>query len=447
MKLSLQSPGKALNKAYLKEKVGRAEIEIFKASFLKMLARIDEGESEEHGKNIVADFLKNVWYQDAYEINTKDRKDLVIHTGKTAKDPVGVILEVKKPGNKAEMISGEKPNAKAMQELLLYYLRERIDGDNKFIRQLIITNIYEWFLIDEKFAEQYFFGNGQLRKDYEEFKQSGKPTSFFYEQIAKPFFDALDADIPCTNFDIRTYEKVVANANKADDHKLIALYKILSPVHLLKGKFANDSNSLDKGFYEELLHIIGLEEVKDGGKKLIQRKKKADEASLIENTITKLEDRESLRNLNNASSFGATKNEQINGVALELCITWVNRVLFMKLLEAQLLKYHKGNKDFLFLNTRLVHDYDELSNLFFGVLAERPTSRKERLAGKFKAVPYLNSSLFERTELERTAIDTSNLDNQLQLPLAAHTVLKDDKGKTLAGSLSTLDYLFRFLDA
>ncbi|MEO6833846.1 MAG: Eco57I restriction-modification methylase domain-containing protein, partial [Chitinophagaceae bacterium] len=42
---------------------------------------------------------------------------------------------------------------------------------------------------------------------------------------------------------------------------------------------------------------------------------------------------------------------------------------------------------------------------------------------------------------------TSNLDNQLQLPLAAHTVLKDDKGKTLAGSLSTLDYLFRFLDA
>jgi len=42
----------------------------------------------------------------------------------------------------------------------------------------------------------------------------------------------------------------------------VPLYKILSPVHLLKLPFANDSNSLDKNFYDELLHIIGLEEVK-----------------------------------------------------------------------------------------------------------------------------------------------------------------------------------------
>ncbi|MFM6152354.1 MAG: hypothetical protein ACKPE3_05025, partial [Sphaerospermopsis kisseleviana] len=35
---------------------------------------------------------------------------------------------------------------------------------------------------------------------------------------------------------------------------------------------ANDSNSLNKNFYHELLHIIGLTEVKEGSKKLIQRK-------------------------------------------------------------------------------------------------------------------------------------------------------------------------------
>ncbi len=142
--------------------------------------------------------------------------------------------------------------------------------------------------------------------------------------------------MPCTYFDIRDYQKIVANADKADDNKLIALYKILSPVHLLKEKFANDSNSLDKGFYEELLHIIGLEEVKEGSKKLIQRKKKGDEASLLENTIAKLDERDSIYKLPNPSAYGAAKEEQVRNVALELCITWVNRVLFMKLLEAQL---------------------------------------------------------------------------------------------------------------
>ena len=39
-------------------------------------------------------------------------------------------------------------------------------------------------------------------------------------------------------------------------------------------------------------------------------------------------------------------------IALELCITWVNRLLFLKLLEAQLFKYHKGDKVYLFLNAR-----------------------------------------------------------------------------------------------
>ena len=447
MQLLLQPPKKALNKAYLKEKVGRAEIELFKKTFSAMLSRIDEAESEEHGKNIVADFLKDTWYKQHYEINTKDRKDLVIHTGKTAKEAVGVILEVKKPGNKAEMISAQKPNAKALQELILYYLRERIDGGNRFIRHLIITNIYEWYIIDERWAEQYIYSNTQLRKDYEDFKASGKNTSFFYESIARPFIDALQAEIPCTYFDIRDYRRIIENADKADDNKLIALYKILSPVHLLKEKFANDSNSLDKGFYEELLHLIGLEEVKEGSKKLIRRKKVGEEASLLENTIAKLEERDSLYRLPNPSHYGDTKGSQIQNVALELCITWVNRVLFMKLLEAQLAKYHRGDKAYLFLNAATIHDYDELSNLFFGVLAEKPAFRKPRLQAKFPNVPYLNSSLFERTALETWALEIALLDNGLLLPVASHTVLKDDKGKRLTGSLPTLDYLFRFLDA
>ena len=55
-------------------------------------------------------------------------------------------------------------------------------------------------------------------------------------------------------------------------------------------------NQLNKTFYYELLHIIGLEEVKDKGKKVINRKgeNNRDYASLLENAIVILEDRDYL---------------------------------------------------------------------------------------------------------------------------------------------------------
>ena len=270
MKLELIKPIKALNKAYLKEKVSRNHIELFKKNLLQLLSRINEHESEEHLKNVIADFLKDTWYKEQFEINTKDRNDLVIHTGKTTKETVGVILEVKKPTNKAEMMSDTRLNSKALQELVLYYLRERVDHNNTDIKYLIITNIYEWYIIDEIWFEKNVFRNNKLKKDYESWKLSGKDTKFFYDSIAKSFLDEVTEEMPAAYFDVRTYEKFVNNTDKKDDTKLIGLYKILSPAHLLKQPFINDSNSLDTKFYVELLHIIGLEEIKDGGKKLIK---------------------------------------------------------------------------------------------------------------------------------------------------------------------------------
>jgi hypothetical protein len=50
------------------------------------------------------------------------------------------MIEAKKPGNKNEMISRGNINGKAIQELLLYYLRERITNNNLEIKRLVITN-------------------------------------------------------------------------------------------------------------------------------------------------------------------------------------------------------------------------------------------------------------------------------------------------------------------
>ena len=447
MKLQPLKPHKMLNKAYLKEKVSRNYIELFKANLSTLLSKINPGETEEHHKTLLADFLKNTWYKDLYEINTKGRTDLVIHNGKTTKDTVGVIIEVKSPSNKAEMITDAKPNVKAMHELILYYLRERLIENNTDVKRLVITNINEWFIFDEADFDKLFFRNNKLKSDFENHRLSGKDTKFFFESIAKSFIDNHDEILPCTYFDIRDYEKVVRNTDKKDDNKLIALYKILSPSHLLIQPFANDSNSLDKKFYAELLHIIGLEEKPDGGKKLIDRKTKPDAASLLESTLQKLEDKDCLHKVTGISNFGATTPERLYNVALELCITWINRVLFIKLLEGQMVTYHKGDKEYKFLNTGKIPGFYELNDLFFLVLAQRTNTRREHLKDKFSCIPYLNSSLFDQTQLEKETIEISELNNRLELPVLPATVLKDDKGKKHTGALSTLQYLFDFLDA
>lgn len=130
MKSSMLSPRKALNKAYLKVKPNRTEIENFKLNFNRLLAQIDDKESEEFHKNLISDFLKRTYYDPNHFMNTKGRNDLVIHNGSTSKSSVGVIIEAKKFENKAEMISMGNFNTKAFQELVLYYLRERIAGKN-----------------------------------------------------------------------------------------------------------------------------------------------------------------------------------------------------------------------------------------------------------------------------------------------------------------------------
>ena len=101
MNLKELKPRKALNKAFLKVKPNRIEIENFKTNLIQLLDRANDTESEEFHKNLVSDFLKDTYYKQQHFINTKGRNDLVIHNGQEAKNSVGVIVEAKKPTNKS----------------------------------------------------------------------------------------------------------------------------------------------------------------------------------------------------------------------------------------------------------------------------------------------------------------------------------------------------------
>jgi len=404
-----------------------------------MLAARKEGETEEYHKGLIKDFLANTWYNTDYAVNTKGRIDLAIYNGNTAEAKPAVLIEVKAPGNRNEMFSPERPNVKALQEVVLYFMEEYITHGNKEIKHILITNFDEWYIFDAKdFARFFAVKSNPVYDEYQKFaseRLTDTRTAWFYENIAQPAISRLLETTPISVVHFRPADFAQpADDSAANFRKLLTLYKFLSPETLLNKPFANDSNSLDRNFYAELLHIIGLEEVKDKGKKLIQRKaaKNRDAASFLESAIYQLQ-------------MDIQDERECFETALRLCITWINRLLFLKLLEAQVQVYRKGDKDYLFLNSESIRNNDELNIFFFKVLGTRIENRDEAVLKKYPNVPYLNSSLFEPTEDERLLKVCGIPDAQMEI--FPKTVLKDERGRRAKGTLRNLDYIFKFLDA
>ena len=438
-------PQKALNPAYKKFTPLKKDVDDFAKELEKCISAINvidsKGESEEHLKSPITKFLSSTFYKDN-EINTRERIDLAIYLGADSSSDIGVLLEAKKPSNKSEFPKKEKLNCKAIQELLLYYLKERIDYKNNNIKHLVITNGFEWYFFKAEDFYDTFYKNKELVKEYGQFRDKLKDSSkneLFYDEIAKKYIAKVENQIPFVYVDFKN--KSISDLKQKE---IVNIYKLFSDVHLLGKSFGNDSNQLNKAFYNELLHIIGLEEIKESGKKLIQRKKdkERDYASLLENAIFTLEDKDYLRKVKNV---GNDENKPFN-VGLELCLTWVNRILFLKLLESQLCSYNENAKEYKFLNFEFLNGFDALNELFFSALAKPLQDRHPRYAEKFKNIPYLNSSLFEKSELEDFTFDITALMDE-EMNIYSSTVLKDHKGDRLSGKLNTLDYLFKFLDA
>ena len=442
-------PNQVLNKAYRQVAIETEDFNHFKDVLRTLLFTVTDGQREETQKEHLRNFLSDTFYKPYYMAPEEDI-DLAVRLDKTSKSNIGLLIEVKSTTNKNEMISVGNLNRKALQELLLYYLRERITKKNTDIKYLIATNVYEYFIFDAQEFEQKFYQNKKLKKEFQDFEDGRKTshkTDFFYSEIASLFIEEVADSLDYTYFDIRSYAKYLDEDTAPK--KLIELYKVFSDVHLLKLPFQNDSNSLNKKFYAELLHILGIEEKKENNKIVIVRKAvgRRNEASLLENTINQLDAEDCLRKVPNIAIYGSTQEERLFNVAMELCITWINRILFLKLLEAQMLKYHNGEQCYKFLSIQKIRDFDDLNTLFFQVLARSVHQRTASVLKDFEYVPYLNSSLFEVTELESNTIKINSLSQRFELPLFTNSVLINRKEKQQFNSLPTLNYLFAFLDA
>lgn len=377
------------------------KLEIYKNGIRK--AKEDK-ESEEHCKNILKDFLNGAF---KYNCNTKGKIDLTIKYEGNIK----AIIETKNYDNKTEMIKDNDYYYKSFYQSVLYYYQSRKNiNKDMTVEHIIITD----------FENIYLF----LRSDFEYLTANKQIINFFnvkkIDTNTKDFYNSSKAILEKINREVVGYKINLFE----DDAEII--FKFLSPYNICSLKTNNDFNIISNTFYREIIYMMGLEETKD--KKLVLNK--------VDNTLIKL-----TMDILDEDLKGEEKFE----TALKLNILWINRILFLKILEAQLRVFRDDNNLHI-LNYNEIVDYSFLYTLFFKVLAKskerRITENKEN--EYYKHIPYLNSSLFEETEEEKINSITK-LNNSLKMKIMSGSVLYKDRDFDKK-ELNFLEYILRFLN-
>ncbi|EKI4448527.1 class I SAM-dependent DNA methyltransferase [Campylobacter jejuni] len=413
------------NPYYRKKQIIQNEFDIFNKALMQYLERLESSQSENEDylvANALSPFLTMLNFKTHIKTKQKGKSeiDLSISKDEFSKD-LEVLIEAKKPNSK-EFITHAKVNSKALHEAILYYFRNRqLSFSLKFI---IITDFYKFYIFKISEFEELFYKSPSFLKLFEEFCNPNSlfkgNTEEFYKEVAKLIENSKE-NLKGFLIDL-TFLK---DKQKSNFKNLASIYKTFHRDFLLSEFNPNDANSLNNAFYKELLYILGLYESKQNSKLIIT---KSEESKEEQGTFY--------------TAINSKLKEENFETILKLLILWLNRILFLKLIESNLVRFN-DDKNLKFLNFKKIPDFDKLSELFFEVLAKEKSTRKK---SEFAYLPYLNSSLFEKQNIENT-LEISSLSNDLKLFYYKNTVLKDDKCKAKKGQVRLLEYLFEFLDS
>ncbi|WP_237013016.1 class I SAM-dependent DNA methyltransferase [Helicobacter pylori] len=387
-------------------------IENFEKEINSLLENAKKQDDEEFQKNEINKFFLKTY---DYDCNTNKKVDSAIRVN----GEVWVLIEAKALNNRNEFPKNrENPLSKAFCQMVFYFLEEI--KNNNSLKHAIICNAHEFFLFDCKDFRALFQNDKdkritKLHKDCAKKEGTDPSTKRFYSDLEGYLKKDFEGELPYTHFNLNSY----------DPKELPLIYQVLSHEVLLKQRKTLDANTLNKDFYEELLYILGLEEQNDKGKILIKQSRTQNSLSYaLKKEYNNLDDEE----------------------VMALLIAWNNRILFLRLLESLLISFkHFDEKPFLTIEN--FENFNDLNTLFFEVLAkknnERSLKKEDKISGK---IPYLNSSLFDKTPLELKGHEIKWLDNK-SLEIYPKSVLKKDKDYQNKEDLPLLEYLFAFLHA
>jgi len=364
--------------------------------------------------------------------SAKSKIDIVVYD-RANPDNYRAVFEVKKPGS-TEMIYSNSPtpriNVKALHQIIYYYLLRQY-SDVPYMEDLhyyVVTDTTNW----------YFFDN----------------TSFAYAFQGK----GMKTLISNLGLDTKNPPLVSSYGTKRDAYGIIEEYCNRHP-NVLKQLFAkskhivlsiNDDQSkselfdllffmfypdvkpptkLNKNFYDELLYIMGLKETS-------KHSSGENVATIVFNGVK--------NSFAGQLDGSLQEDDRLKEEDMQLLTLWFNRILFLKLLEANLIKFNGDNLSYKFMsvNKSRINDFRTLEDLFFEAVAKPVDNRS---INNFNDVPYLNSSLFERHQIEIKAERSIGYVANRTIPYYSKSILLKKNNQQQQDDL-LLNYLFSFLD-
>ncbi len=429
-----------------------ADLDKFKVRLHAFLAKLPKKQQELALENRIKEFLHPSMAELKGVVDTDKQHNFDVAVRNDPGEMIS-LMECKHAHNKTEMLSMANLNCKALQQALLYYITAvKVENslmlkDTPKLQHIIITNGYEWFWLAQKDLHALVLGDKAQK-----FEHQGEHFTLL-EAYAQITTNAVFYKV-AGSFIAQHEEKLRAiihplnlqniNFDHLTDQQWSVLYHLFSPAVLLNHQKVTDANTLNKRFYKELLHIMGLREVKQKSLKEVPEGKETDEVLIIvpnPAAVNSLYDQVNKRLANEGLS-----GDELFEKTLTIIILWINRLLFLKLLEAHIVNAHINPHEhndeaawaeYGFMAVDKITNGHLLYDLFFDVLAKKWGDRNERLRQYFAHVPYLNSSLFA-LDKKTEPVDISALHNE---PMTLH------KNSVVGGeaALPVLTYLLTFL--
>ena len=448
-----KNPQYFFNPFYLRAPIDEKEFRDF-TKLLESYKSSLESSAEQNEDFIVANALKTLFEkmglkaQAKYKQQGKSEIDLVLIKNDDTRDKtsdkstknthnenneIQVIIEAKKPDSK-EMISTQNPNTKALHEAILYYFYQREAKHNPNIKHIIITDFKKFYVFKASSFKQLFYDNNAIKKQYQakhSTNQNLTTTADFYTALEK-ILDSSEAILSCFYIDLDSISQ--------NPQHLRVLFKILHKDFLFDEFNPNDANVLNERFYRELLYILGLCEVDTKGKEITSDTKEKQTKILIKPSKESQNGANTLYN----TIINNLQNKDFD-FAMGFVILWLNRILFLKLIEANLVRFN-NDKNLKFLNLTKIPNFKTLSYLFFEILSKKPNDAQRGKDSNLSFLPYLNSNLFDKQPCE-AMLDIAMLNDEVKLAYFPQTQIKDAHSKQKRGEIRLLEYIFEFLDS
>ena len=328
--------------------------------------------------------------------------------------------------------------SKAFYESILYFLREFHQKKNNNIKHIILCTAREFYIIKAQTYHALFIANADKAiqkaidtayKNCDLNQGNDTSTGKFYAEI-ESILREMSTTLEFCYINIQTLLDSLDLCKSTKDLSLF--YALLSPNSLLQIPRYIDANTLNEKFYKELLYLLGLKQIETNGKVLLKPDSTPNTLlNLLQSTF--------------ADKLPSDIDEAFESHIFPLLMLWNNRILFLRLLESMLLNFKHIEKPFLHIE--VLSDFSALSTLFFKVLAVK---EREVIPQNLANIPYLNSSLFEKSALESQGFEIALLESK-PLKIVPDSILRRDSAQNAiyksVNELPFLEYLFTFLHA